>query len=99
MAQYDQDPIHVPLGIALIAVSQLSSEFQSLVHLTGSSDHRLPYASRWIVLLVPSFRCPGSGHASGSVLPLSFGPLLRTLLPSGKGTWPEAITFGVSLLS
>lgn len=75
MVQDDQDPTHVPLGIALIAVSQLSSEFQSPEHLAGSSDHRLPYASRWIVLLVPSFRCPGIGHASGDVLPLSFGPL------------------------
>ncbi|KAG1752793.1 hypothetical protein EDB19DRAFT_2035383 [Suillus lakei] len=36
-----QDPVHIPLGLALTEVSQLSSEFQSLIHRAGSSDHRL----------------------------------------------------------
>ncbi|KAG2153316.1 TPR-like protein [Suillus clintonianus] len=36
-----QDPVHVPLHITQAEVSQLSSEFQSLIEGVGSSDHRL----------------------------------------------------------
>ncbi|KAG1741659.1 TPR-like protein [Suillus lakei] len=37
----DQDPILIPLDTSLAEVSELSSEFQSLIDRVGCSDHRL----------------------------------------------------------
>ncbi|KAG1729238.1 CHAT domain-containing protein [Suillus lakei] len=37
----DQDPVHIPLDITQVDVSELSSEFQSLAAHIGSSDHQV----------------------------------------------------------